>query len=132
MYKLAIATTGLALGLAACMAREEPEAPSGRALYDQYCVICHGESGQGDGILAKDLPVPPSDLTVLSAGNGGAFPWSDVMAQIHGYNGRGEVMPEFGTILEGPTVMWRDETGARVETPVALLALAEYLATIQK
>ena len=54
------------------------------------------------------------------------------MAQIHGYRGRNELMPEFGTLLEGPSVMWQDETGARIETPVALLALAEYLAEIQE
>lgn len=130
--RFAGAITGFALALAACAATApEPEPEVGRALYAQYCVICHGENGRGEGVLARDLPVPPADLTGLAARNGGAFPWSDVMAKVHGYAGRAHVMPEFGTVLTGPTVMWRDETGARVETPAGLLAIARYLASIQ-
>ena len=127
-----VLNAAVVLGLAACaLVAPKAEPPSGPALYAEYCVVCHGPGGKGDGILADDLPKRPSDLTGLSARNGGTFPWSDVMAQIHGYKGRSDVMPEFGTVLEGATVEWTDETGATLETPVALLALAEYLAELQ-
>ncbi|WP_294624344.1 c-type cytochrome [uncultured Roseovarius sp.] len=116
--------------LAGCVS-ETGEAP-GEEIYSSYCVACHGKSAQGDGPLASDLPVAPADLTVLAARNDGVFPYSDVMAQIYGYPGQFHVMPEFGPLLEGPHVMWRDETGAVVETPRALLDLARYLETLQR
>ena len=42
-------------------------APNGRALYQIYCVPCHGISGTGDGLVARhfmlDVNVRPADLT---------------------------------------------------------------------
>jgi len=42
-------------------------APEGRRLYVQYCVLCHGPNGRGDGIYADTLRarnnIPPRDLT---------------------------------------------------------------------
>jgi len=42
----------------------------GKAKYDVYCAICHGEKGKGDGQLTKLVkngkklyPAPPADLT---------------------------------------------------------------------
>ena len=36
---------------------------SGKKIYAQYCVTCHGEKGKGDGIAAPGLPKPPADHT---------------------------------------------------------------------
>ncbi|MEQ9260383.1 MAG: c-type cytochrome [Roseovarius sp.] len=105
---------------------------AGRLFYEGYCSACHGPEGRGDGRLARELPRRPADLTRLSARNGGAFPWSRVMAQVHGYEGRSEIMPEYGTVFDGPKVTWRDERGTRIETPEALLQLARYLESIQE
>lgn len=116
--------------LAGCVS--ETGGTPGQEEYSSYCVACHGKTAQGDGPLAADLPVAPANLTLLAAQNNGVFPYSDVMAQIYGYPGQFHVMPEFGPLLQGPTVMWRDETGAVVETPRALLALARYLETLQR
>lgn len=104
----------------------------GKVLYTENCAVCHGLDGRGGGVLADHLPMQPADLTGLAGRNDGAFPWSDVMAKVHGYEGRAEVMPEFGTVLAGPTVMWRDEYGTRIETPIGLLSLAHYLESIQE
>jgi len=49
---------------------KNPIAPSaesiaaGRAIYTRNCLICHGESGRGDGPQAALLNPPPLDLTV--------------------------------------------------------------------
>jgi mono/diheme cytochrome c family protein len=32
----------------------------GKALYQTYCLVCHGESGKGDGPIASKIPPPPS------------------------------------------------------------------------
>jgi mono/diheme cytochrome c family protein len=32
----------------------------GRALYETFCLVCHGEQGHGDGPLVPKIPNPPS------------------------------------------------------------------------
>jgi mono/diheme cytochrome c family protein len=32
----------------------------GKALYQTYCMVCHGERGHGDGPIAGKIPPPPS------------------------------------------------------------------------
>lgn len=34
----------------------------GRALYDYYCVLCHGAGGKGDGFNSYTLTTPPAKL----------------------------------------------------------------------
>jgi mono/diheme cytochrome c family protein len=36
----------------------------GKKLYRQHCVPCHGESGVGDGAMAKKLGYKPANLTL--------------------------------------------------------------------
>lgn len=56
----------------------------GAALYLEYCAVCHGAEGRGDGPAAAALQKPPSDLTGLAAANGGAFPATMVYQLIDG------------------------------------------------
>jgi mono/diheme cytochrome c family protein len=54
------------LPLIACTALgEEPSDPAmrGAAVFQQYCVLCHGDAGHGDGRAAGLQKVRPSDLT---------------------------------------------------------------------
>jgi mono/diheme cytochrome c family protein len=37
-----------------------PELAKGKALYQIYCAVCHGETGKGDGPIAAKIPPPPS------------------------------------------------------------------------
>lgn len=67
---------------------------SGRALYRQQCVSCHGEDGEGDGPLAIALPIVPLDLSspaVAAAPEGDLF-W-DLTAGMDG-----GVMPSFAAL----------------------------------
>ncbi len=41
----------------------EASAVSGKKIYAQYCVTCHGDKGKGDGIAAPGLTKPPADHT---------------------------------------------------------------------
>lgn len=126
-------TTLLALPLLTACAAETP-VPSGAMLFAQNCAACHGAGGAGDGPMAAGLSVPPPDLTAISLRNGGVFPRNQVASIIDGLD-RGEhfaaAMPEFGAGDLGPLVM-TDDGGNPVPIPADLLALTEYLESIQR
>lgn len=37
---------------------------SGKAIYETYCIQCHGPYGEGDGVLTRVYPMEPADYTV--------------------------------------------------------------------
>lgn len=63
---------------------DRAEAAAGEVIYLRYCAACHGRSLKGDGAVASGLVNAPTDLTTLSAGNGGKFPYERVAAIIDG------------------------------------------------
>lgn len=117
--------------VAACTTNDMPESDEGQLLFADNCTACHGYRGEGGGALIGGQIAP--DLTQISARNGGTFPRATVLSQIDGY-GRGkvskEVMPEFGTLLEGELVPV-DIDGTLTPTPRPLAALLAYLEDIQ-
>ncbi|MGA3041782.1 MAG: c-type cytochrome [Bryobacteraceae bacterium] len=75
----------IGLGVSAALAQQPPtvvkkvpvhatQAMAGKDLFREYCAVCHGTSGKGDGPAAAGLKVPPSDLTQISKKNGGKYP----------------------------------------------------------
>lgn len=120
------------LALAGCM----PAEVSGRADFRTYCAACHGAEGRGDGPVAADLAVRPADLTGIAARNGGLFPRVRVMSTIDGYtrsDQHGATMPEMGPLIEeGALVLVDTGDGVMTPTPARLVALADYLETIQE
>src|ERR671911_274016 len=67
----------------------------GEALFAQYCALCHGASGRGDGPGGASLTRPPADLTA-----GHAIPHSDDDYAYWIENGiEGTNMPAFGQEL---------------------------------
>lgn len=127
-----MAATAALAALGACS--PQPPEVSGRALYAEYCAICHGVGGRGDGPAAAGLTPPPTDLTLLSRTNDGVFPLVAVMSYIDGYTreARGEGMPAFGALLEGQRMMVETDAGVLTPTPEPLVALAEYLRSLQQ
>ena len=78
------------------------EAETGATLYADFCAVCHGPGGQGDGPMAEVLTLPPADLTALN--EAGEFPVLRVARQIDGRNrllAHGGEMPIFGAWFEG-------------------------------
>jgi mono/diheme cytochrome c family protein len=134
MNRIGIVTLALlGLTLSACAPERQV---SGRALYEDFCLSCHGASGRGDGPAAAGLDHPPADLTGIAARNGGTFPTTRVMSVIDGYTRRGDrasVMPELGVALqEGPVVLYDAGDGVATPTPTNLVALANYLQRLQR
>ena len=63
---------------------EEKLATAGREEYLQYCASCHGTDGKGNGPIAEDLRVAPSDLTQISSRRDGVFPEAMIAEFIDG------------------------------------------------
>ncbi|SHI38204.1 c-type cytochrome [Wenxinia saemankumensis] len=129
--RIALALALVPIALAGCMPQETP---SGALLFAESCAACHGPAGQGDGPAASGLDPAPADLTGLSDRNGGTFPMEYVLSTIDGYGRTVPAhsgMPAFGEGDLGPTVVVEFEDGVGTPVPAQLLALAEYLRSLQ-
>ena len=117
--------------LAACALDMMPGPAEGERIFGENCTACHDYRGEG-GELIGGQQAP--DLTGLAAANDSVFPRARVLSHIDGY-GRGrvsaDVMPEFGSLLEGETVPV-DIDGVMTPTPRPLAALLAYLESIQQ
>ena len=132
MKQMALTTLPLLVVVAACVTSEMPTISEGQAIYAENCVACHDYDAQGADALIGGQPAP--DLTRIAARNGGVLPRAEVLSQIDGYHRSAEavaVMPEFGALLEGPTVPL-DIDGTLTPTPRALAAVLTYLESIQQ
>jgi mono/diheme cytochrome c family protein len=56
----------------------------GKAMFHEYCAVCHGENGKGNGPAADALKKAPADLTQVARKNGGTFPEIKVQRMIAG------------------------------------------------
>ena len=107
----------------------------GQETFVQYCSACHGAAARGNGPMASVLTLLPSDLTQLSASNGGVFPRSRVIARIDGRDplvAHGSPMPVFGPFFEGKGMTIRDEDGVLVMTSQPIIDVIEWLERIQE
>jgi mono/diheme cytochrome c family protein len=113
---------------------------AGRAEFQKSCQSCHGESGKGDGPMAKFLTIKPADLTVLAKASDGQYPFLKVFQTI---DGRAMVKAHG----EGPMPIWGDrytaDSGAGGAEPyksytaepfvrARVLELTYYIQTLQQ
>ena len=127
--------SGMAMaGLIAACAPQMSDQARARNDFVALCVDCHGADGRGGGPAAAGMTPAPVDLTRVAAKNGGVFPRLQVMGHIYGFTpGRSESpMPEFGDLLEGPTIPYDAGDGIQTPTPARLVALMEYVEAMQR
>jgi mono/diheme cytochrome c family protein len=126
----------LLLGFAAAQeTKRDPikatSAGSGNEMYKEYCAVCHGRAGKGDGPAAAALKTPPPDLTMLAKNNGGKFPSEHVMAVLrfgveetaHGT----KAMPIWGPLFGKLGLKGEEST----ETKLRIFNLSKYVESIQ-
>lgn len=125
-----------ALLLSASLGRAQVEQykpnPTGELLYRVYCSNCHGESGKGNGPMARILRVKPADLRLIRARNGGVFPSQEIHRTIDGRevvrgHGSGE-MPLWGLAFQQLDLDANQER----EVEKRITALTDYLESIQE
>jgi hypothetical protein len=121
----------IALALAGCV--DEPEVTPDLA-FAQDCAACHGPAGEGSRALGLALSPPAPNLRGLAAANGGVFPRNAVMSTIDGF-ARGAhfspAMPEFGAGDMGDTIIVENPDGTGTPVPARLLALADFVESLQ-
>lgn len=111
-----------------------PVAQDGKALFMENCAVCHGADGRGNGAMARAMTKAPKDLTLISVRHGDSFPRAKVMSTVDGYarsDLSGPGMPEFGELLKGDLIPFDSGDGIQTPTPRKLVALVEYLESIQ-
>jgi mono/diheme cytochrome c family protein len=108
------------------------EIERGKRLFAIYCGNCHGDQARGDGPTASILEVAPTDLTVLSKGNGGEFPTEAVVGVIDGrekVRGHGSRdMPIWGLAFQE----WGSDANQEEEVQRKVRRLIAYLESIQR
>jgi mono/diheme cytochrome c family protein len=110
-----------------------PTATDGAAFFAANCVSCHGTDAKGVGTAAGGLSARPTDLTQLSAQNGGVFPAARALSYIYGDPDNGHlarVMPQFGGAMAEDLVPVKID-GVLTPTPRELAGLLFYLESIQ-
>lgn len=141
--KTCVAVVAMAVAVAVmASAQEQPKAEikhvpikptsaaSGAEMYKTYCAVCHGTEGKGDGPAVAALKTPPTDLTSLSAHNGGKYPNLRVGAIIRGE----EVLAAHGS-KEMPiwgNLFWNMSGGHESEVQQRVSNLNKYLESLQK
>jgi hypothetical protein len=53
----------------------------GERAYRQYCAVCHGDDGSGNGLLRPEFRTPPTDLTAVGRKTG-SFPRGELLRVI--------------------------------------------------
>jgi len=78
----------------------------GKRLYKENCAPCHGESGKGDGVGARSLPVRPADHTSAVAMNGRNDGFlRDVITKGGGAMGLSSFMPAWQGIFKDNEIL---------------------------
>lgn len=125
------------LPLIACLAMPAyaQDANVGQTTYVDACAGCHGAQANGDGPMTEIMTVAVPDLTGLTARYDGVFPWLKVVHIVDGrtgLRGHGGAMPLFGSLFKGDTTVADAPDGSPVIVSKRVLAVVEYLESIQQ
>lgn len=129
-----IAAIALFLAMVPPGAATAQNTQTGASLFVQYCATCHGREATGQGPMAAVLLVQPTDLTRLSAGNGGVFPAERVVKRIDGRDplvSHGSPMPVYGSFFEGQDASMKAPSGQPILTSQPIIDLIAYLESLQ-
>lgn len=112
--------------------KKEPIKPapaySGAAMFKEYCAVCHGKTGKGDGPAAAALKQAPADLTTLAQRHDGKFP-EDYVATVLRNGAKAPAHGDSEMPVWGPLFSKMDQSEAVVNLRIA--NLTKYIKSIQ-
>lgn len=112
--------------------KKEPIQPapanSGAEMFKQYCAVCHGKTGKGDGPAASALKQVPANLTTLAQRHGGKFP-DDYVATVLRNGVKAPAHGDAEMPVWGPLFATMDQNQAVVDLRIA--NLTKYIKTLQ-
>ena len=111
------------------------DAKNGKQIFETHCAVCHGLDAYGDGPMAPALLVQPTDLSQLTAENGGVYPVARIVMRIDGRDplvSHGSMMPVYGSFFDVDSVPLKAETGQPIMTSTPVVDLVAYLRTLQE
>ncbi|MDQ2088296.1 c-type cytochrome [Marimonas arenosa] len=134
-FEFALAAVVAGSQLTPAVAEPVDPVATGKQIYEERCLICHGANGKGDGAVGEMFETRPGDLTTLQP-EGQFFPYMDVLAKIDGREvvmGHGTEMPIWG---EAFMVDALEDRGVNPKDAAAIVnarlaSLLFYLATLQ-
>ncbi|HEY1808416.1 MAG TPA: c-type cytochrome [Acidobacteriaceae bacterium] len=108
-------------------------AASGKMMYTNYCAVCHGADGRGNGPAASAMKTPPTDLTTLARSHRGRFPDTHIATVLqfgtetdaHG----SQQMPIWGTAFRS---LAKGSAVPDSQEHQRIANLTEYLKTLQQ
>jgi len=103
-------------------------ANSGAAMFKEYCAVCHGKTGKGDGPAASALKQAPADLTTLAQRHDGKFP-EDYVANVLRNGAKAPAHGDAEMPVWGPLFSAMDQSQAVVNLRIA--NLTKYIKSIQ-
>ena len=113
------------------------ESALGAEEFTDRCAICHGETGDGSGVVGELFAQKPKNLRILARENGGTFPLDTVIRAIDGRetisaHGTSE-MPIWGEYLMVDTLEDRgiNPKDARSIVNGRILTLTHYIQMLQ-
>jgi len=102
---------------------------SGKDMYNNYCAVCHGKDGKGDGPAASALKTTPTDLSALAKNASGKYPAAHVAAVVRGQataNAHGsQDMPVWGPLFSSISQGHEGQVQQRITN------LVDYVGTLQ-
>lgn len=108
------------------MVHSKPD--SGVQMYKDYCAVCHGVDGRGDGPAVEFLKAPPPSLRTLAKRNDGKYPDTKVTAVLHFGSGTSKAHGTLDMPLWGQ--MFRSEGGGSLAA-LRVHNLSKHIETLQ-
>jgi cytochrome c oxidase cbb3-type subunit 2 len=97
------AVCALALSALPAFRLSAQDAQRGKAVYEKWCAGCHGDTGAGDGVAAKNMLPPPRDFTPakyqIRTTASGELPTDADLERVVAEGMPGTAMPEWKTKL---------------------------------